>query len=92
VCCRDDCIFFKEELADGCLRAARYDESIREAETVLALNGYDARIRCLLGRAYEAKGMLSTARDHYRRAADVWSAGNEDFVPRRDVLDKLRRL
>jgi tetratricopeptide (TPR) repeat protein/tRNA A-37 threonylcarbamoyl transferase component Bud32 len=92
VCCRDDCIFFKEELADGCLRAARYDESIREAETVLALNGYDARMRSLLGRAYEGKGMLSTARDHYRRAADVWSAGNEDFVPRRDVLDKLRRL
>ena len=92
VCCRDDFIFFREELAGGCFLAGRYDDSINEAEAVLSLNGNNARMRYLLGRAYGAKGMLSIARDHYLRAANIWREGDSDFVPRKNVLDELKRI
>ena len=92
VSCRDDCIFFRQELVAGCLMAGRYDEAIRGGETILRLNPNDALVRYLLGLAYEAKGMLSTARDHYLRAVQVWSGGDADFAPRRHALERSERI
>jgi tetratricopeptide (TPR) repeat protein/tRNA A-37 threonylcarbamoyl transferase component Bud32 len=92
VSCRDDCIFFRQELVAGCLKAGRYDQAIREGEALLRFNPNNASVRYLLGLAYEAKGMLSTARDHYSRAAQVWSGGDAAFEPRRHMLERTERI
>ena len=66
--------FFGQTLAE----TGRYDESIRELETAIALNGPPARLAGYLGAALGRAGRESEART---KLAELESAAREHYVP-----------
>ena len=83
-----DFVFFRKEFARGLLDGGHPAEAIRETSIVLKLNENDADALLIRGRAYFAQGDREQAIRCFKRAEEVLTAADEDYVP----LKQLRSV
>ncbi len=76
--------------ADALRRNQKLDLAISELQKNLSINPNHAKSLVKLADVYEASGDQASALSYRERAAEVWKNADADFIPARNVREKLR--